>query len=111
MTEKYFATLVGSFEKAGFVGSPGPELEKWFKETGFINVKAERFSVPVGMWPKGEKHVSYTQLHSVIPRSLRRTYFLTKYLENRRHMEFIAARRRPRGHSNGGVDENRGLVS
>ncbi|KAH7176106.1 methyltransferase domain-containing protein [Dactylonectria macrodidyma] len=32
--------------------SPGPKLERWFKEAGFQNVVHRRFRFPIGPWPK-----------------------------------------------------------
>ena len=58
MIEKYWDIMVKGFNKAGYVSSPGPQLEKWLKETGFVNVRAEKFRVPIGTWPKDKKHVS-----------------------------------------------------
>lgn len=37
--------------------APVHNFEKVFNETGFVNVKAQKFRVLVGRWPKDEKHV------------------------------------------------------
>ncbi|KAL8874547.1 MAG: hypothetical protein Q9174_000134 [Haloplaca sp. 1 TL-2023] len=41
---------------AGIEPCPGLYLEKWMKDAGFQNVKAEKFVWPVGTWPK-DKHL------------------------------------------------------
>ncbi|KAL2137362.1 hypothetical protein VTI74DRAFT_3302 [Chaetomium olivicolor] len=38
--------------KTGREPSPGPRLERWVRDAGFINVKHEVFRFPVGPWPK-----------------------------------------------------------
>ncbi|KAK1999914.1 S-adenosyl-L-methionine-dependent methyltransferase [Colletotrichum falcatum] len=32
--------------------SPGPKLEGWVKDAGFVNVTHQRFKIPIGDWPK-----------------------------------------------------------
>ncbi|KAK2061655.1 methyltransferase domain-containing protein [Colletotrichum caudatum] len=32
--------------------SPGPKLEGWVKEAGFVNMTHQRFKIPIGDWPK-----------------------------------------------------------
>ena len=41
---------------AGIEPCPGLYLEKWMKDAGFKDVKAEKFVWPVGTWPK-DKHL------------------------------------------------------
>ncbi|KAL8973204.1 MAG: hypothetical protein Q9183_000106 [Haloplaca sp. 2 TL-2023] len=41
---------------AGIEPCPGLYLEKWMKDAGFRDVKAEKFVWPVGTWPK-DKHL------------------------------------------------------
>lgn len=36
--------------------SPGPKIEGWMKEAGFVDVHYERFPLPIGPWPK-DKHL------------------------------------------------------
>ena len=33
---------------------PGPKLEEWVKDAGFVNVVHKKFKFPVGPWPKDE---------------------------------------------------------
>jgi len=32
--------------------SPGPKLEQWFKDIGFVNIKHRLVKLPWGFWPK-----------------------------------------------------------
>jgi hypothetical protein len=34
---------------------PGPELYKWVRQAGFENVRAKKFSLPLGPWVQGDK--------------------------------------------------------
>jgi hypothetical protein len=38
--------------------SPGPKLEAYFKDAGFVNVTARKVPLPVGPWAKDPKQVS-----------------------------------------------------
>jgi hypothetical protein len=29
---------------------PGPELERWVRQAGFVNVRAQKFRLPLGPW-------------------------------------------------------------
>ncbi|KAL1991241.1 hypothetical protein VTN49DRAFT_5745 [Thermomyces lanuginosus] len=50
--QKYYDEVYGAFEKAGYECRPGPKLEEWFKDAGFVNIQAKKFQVPYGVWPK-----------------------------------------------------------
>ncbi|KAF6821434.1 methyltransferase domain-containing protein [Colletotrichum musicola] len=39
-------------EKFGKEPCPGPKLEGWVKDAGFVNVTHQKFKIPVGPWPK-----------------------------------------------------------
>ncbi|KAL1975820.1 hypothetical protein VTN31DRAFT_4212 [Thermomyces dupontii] len=52
--QRYYDEVYGAFEKAGYEVSPGPKLEQWFKDAGFVNIRVEKFVVPYGVWPKDE---------------------------------------------------------
>ncbi|KAF2275345.1 S-adenosyl-L-methionine-dependent methyltransferase [Westerdykella ornata] len=41
-----------SVSKYGIEPSPGPKLEQWVKDAGFVNVVAKVFPLPMGTWPK-----------------------------------------------------------
>lgn len=48
--------LVEATDKLGRTVRPGPSLEKWVKDAGFVNVKHEWRVVPFGLWAKSKKH-------------------------------------------------------
>ncbi|KAL1996344.1 hypothetical protein VTN49DRAFT_109 [Thermomyces lanuginosus] len=50
--QRYYDEVLGAFEKAGHEISPGPKLEKWFKDAGFVNIHVEKLILPYGVWPK-----------------------------------------------------------
>ncbi|KAL1995037.1 hypothetical protein VTN49DRAFT_1224 [Thermomyces lanuginosus] len=50
--QKYYDEVYGAFEKAGYEVRPGPKLEEWFKDAGFVNIQVKKFQVPYGVWPK-----------------------------------------------------------
>lgn len=43
---------------AGYDSQPGPKIEGWCREAGFINVHAIKLPIPLGTWPKDPKYVS-----------------------------------------------------
>ena len=43
--------------EAGYTTQPGPHLEKWVRDAGFINVQAHKLPIPLGAWPKDKKFV------------------------------------------------------
>ncbi|KAL1989554.1 hypothetical protein VTN49DRAFT_6751 [Thermomyces lanuginosus] len=51
--QRYYDEVYGAFEKAGIEVRPGPKLEQWFREAGFVNIHVEHFVTPYGVWPKG----------------------------------------------------------
>ncbi|KAF2649012.1 S-adenosyl-L-methionine-dependent methyltransferase [Lophiostoma macrostomum CBS 122681] len=42
-------------KKLGLEANPGPQLEGWMKDAGFINVSAKCLPLPVGTWPKDKR--------------------------------------------------------
>jgi len=34
---------------------PGPKLERWVRDAGFINIRREKFKMPVGSWAKEKR--------------------------------------------------------
>ena len=65
--ERYFNEVYGAFEKEGYEVGPGPKLEQWFKEAGFVNIHVEKFVIPYGVWPKDKRLVSFLLFSSNIP--------------------------------------------
>ena len=55
-----FATWVNGWraagEESGVEYQPGPQLAGWMHDAGFVNIKHEKFRVPIGPWPK-DKHL------------------------------------------------------
>ncbi|MCJ1462584.1 hypothetical protein MMC07_001186 [Pseudocyphellaria aurata] len=41
---------------SGLEFMPGRKLEGWMRDAGFVNLRAEKFRVPIGPWPK-DKHL------------------------------------------------------
>ncbi|KAN0074327.1 S-adenosyl-L-methionine-dependent methyltransferase [Elaphomyces granulatus] len=52
--EKYYDVVFSAFARAGYSTSPGPQLERWLREAGFEDVHAQRYKVPLGVWPKNK---------------------------------------------------------
>jgi hypothetical protein len=50
--ERYYEALIPAFEKAGYNTRPGPHLEQWFRDAGFVNINVHKYRVPIGAWAK-----------------------------------------------------------
>ncbi|KAF5527280.1 Pyrrolocin cluster transcription factor fsdR [Colletotrichum aenigma] len=63
-TTKWCNTLIDACNKIGHDPNPGPKLERWVKDAGFINVVHQSFPIPLGPWPKDPhyKDVGMTNL-------------------------------------------------
>ena len=48
----------GACESFGKDPAPGPKLEGWMKDAGFVDVYHERIRLPIGPWPKDKFLVS-----------------------------------------------------
>ncbi|EFQ25684.1 methyltransferase domain-containing protein [Colletotrichum graminicola] len=55
-TLKWIRLILEACDKMGRDGRPGPKLEKWVREAGFVNIVHEKFIVPIGPWPKDPHH-------------------------------------------------------
>lgn len=53
--EQYYIEILGLFDKVGYVSTPGPHMEGWFQDAGFVNITVKKYVIPVGTWPK-DKH-------------------------------------------------------
>lgn len=53
--EYYYKLGTEVFTDIGYTASPGPHLEKWFREVGFEDVHVQNYAIPMGGWPKDEK--------------------------------------------------------
>ena len=60
--KRYYNKVFSAFEKAGYETRPGPKLEQWFKDAGFVNVHVERLIIPYGVWPKDPHLVGLSSL-------------------------------------------------
>ncbi|KAF2117101.1 S-adenosyl-L-methionine-dependent methyltransferase [Lophiotrema nucula] len=47
--------IADGLRKFGVEPDPGPQIEQWVKDAGFINVTAKTLPFPVGTWPKDKK--------------------------------------------------------
>lgn len=56
--DRWTRIIVDGLKKMGVEPEPGPKLEKWVKDAGFINVHQEVLPIPVGVWPKSTKMVT-----------------------------------------------------
>lgn len=54
-----------SFAKLGYVVSPGPKLEGWFRDAGFVDVHVRKYRVPMGTWPKDKHLVRIIIVHKI----------------------------------------------
>ncbi|KAL9601729.1 MAG: hypothetical protein Q9219_002340 [cf. Caloplaca sp. 3 TL-2023] len=50
--KKFNNVFIKTCRDAGIEPCPGLYLEQWMKDAGFQNVHAEKFTLPVGTWPK-----------------------------------------------------------
>ncbi|KAL1980063.1 hypothetical protein VTN96DRAFT_4682 [Rasamsonia emersonii] len=50
--EQYYRATIDGFTNAGYVASPGPRLEQWFREAGFQDIHVQKYRIPIGAWPK-----------------------------------------------------------
>ena len=61
--KRYYDEVYGAFEKAGYEVRPGPKLEQWFKDAGFVNISVKKLAIPYGVWPKDPHLVSSPLRH------------------------------------------------
>lgn len=85
--EQYYNCIIPAFERAGLVASPGPRLEKWFREAGFTDIHVKRYRLPMGTWPKDKRFVRCIPFRS----HLSMGFVLTKS-EKPWGLEFAASR-------------------
>lgn len=55
--DEWTAHVVHGLRKVGMEPEPGPKLEGWMKNSGFINIHQQVLPIPVGVWPKDRKLV------------------------------------------------------
>jgi len=49
---KWVQLEIEAANKVGREPSPGPKLEKWVSDAGFVNIRHHVFKLPLGPWPK-----------------------------------------------------------
>ncbi|KAH0846300.1 putative methyltransferase [Fonsecaea pedrosoi] len=53
---KFHHYTCGRRTAAGYDSQPGPKVEGWLRDAGFINVQAVKLPIPLGIWPKDNKY-------------------------------------------------------
>ncbi|KAL1983201.1 hypothetical protein VTN96DRAFT_375 [Rasamsonia emersonii] len=53
--DQWTTEVIEGLKTLGMEPEPGPKLEGWVKEAGFINVHHQVLPLPVGVWPKDKK--------------------------------------------------------
>lgn len=82
---------------------PGPKLEGWIRDAGFMNVNHSLLPIPVGMWPKDKRMIS-------LPRQDDRKSRLTSDAERNRRLRSVHVSRRFRSHLTPSSHERTELV-
>ncbi|KAJ9219643.1 hypothetical protein DTO169C6_8017 [Paecilomyces variotii] len=54
--QRYYDAVLDAFEKAGYPASPGRYLEQWFREAGFVDIHAQKYPIPMSVWPKNKHY-------------------------------------------------------
>lgn len=54
---KWIRLILEASRKNGRDPCPGPKLEGWLKEQGFVNMHHERIKFPIGPWAKDKDKV------------------------------------------------------
>ena len=47
--------MIAGIKSIGLEPEPGPKLEGWVRDAGFINVHHSVLALPTGMWPRNQK--------------------------------------------------------
>ncbi|KAK1494838.1 UMTA methyltransferase [Colletotrichum tamarilloi] len=55
-TSKWMSLLIEACVSVGRDPRPGPNIEGWVKDAGFVDVVHQRFKMPIGPWPKDPHH-------------------------------------------------------
>ncbi|KAF2237885.1 S-adenosyl-L-methionine-dependent methyltransferase [Viridothelium virens] len=53
--DRWTTEIITGIKSLGLEPEPGPKLEAWVRDTGFINVVHHLLPIPVGDWPKDKK--------------------------------------------------------
>ncbi|KAJ9653700.1 hypothetical protein H2198_007157 [Neophaeococcomyces mojaviensis] len=52
---RFHALTCGGRHAQGFNMRPGPHLEKWIQDAGFVDVEVTKVLLPLGSWPKAQQ--------------------------------------------------------
>jgi len=65
---KWHHCALEASNKMGIEGNPGPKLENWFKQAGFVKVQQKIVKIPLGTWPKDRtlKEIGHTNLEQAL---------------------------------------------
>lgn len=55
--EQYYKEVIPVFSKTGYEVNVGPNLERWTRDAGFVDVQVHKFLVPIGSWAKDKHYV------------------------------------------------------
>ncbi|KAH0537526.1 hypothetical protein FGG08_005701, partial [Glutinoglossum americanum] len=55
---KWANMVLDGYDKLGRESTPGPKLQGWAKDAGFVNVTQSILKYPLGLWPKDKFYVS-----------------------------------------------------
>jgi hypothetical protein len=53
--DKWTDEIIDGIKSIGLEPEPGPKLERWVREAGFVNVHHKVLAIPTGMWPRDKK--------------------------------------------------------
>ncbi|KIW58038.1 hypothetical protein, variant [Exophiala xenobiotica] len=66
--KEWYDTLLEGCDRIGRTASPGPRLEMWARDAGFVNIQHKKFKLPLGPWPKDKtlKRVGALNLYQLL---------------------------------------------
>lgn len=53
--DKWCDEVITGIKTCGLEPEPGPNLEGWVREAGFVNVQHKLLPIPLGMWPRNKR--------------------------------------------------------
>ena len=96
-------------EKTQRLLDPGPRLEQWVRDAGFVDVHVVKTPVPIGLWPSNKRLVSFCSGRPGSLRSVRTS--LTSRAEENWPLELDTALGGYSGHESEALRPVVGLVS
>ena len=95
VSTKFNADFLKGATDAGMEPCPGPKLEGYLKNAGFVDVHAKKFILPVGTWPADKHLVRKTYLRAETQIASMGKTWLTDALERGRGLELPSDHRGP----------------